>query len=156
NNRIGEVRQAGAQPVEPGCGGPDLVLPGQRPSKTAGATAMGAGLRAPSIEEAARRVGLGEKTLRRWLRAPDFAAELQEAQRRACGASLGPLRAEPPEARRGRPPRATAAILCESTNDGRMPASPVVDCFEPMHARSSRSWLPSVAREACWYRTGTR
>lgn len=45
----------------------------------------------PTIAEAAHATGLGEKTLRRWLRSPDFAGEYRAARRQALEVAISSL-----------------------------------------------------------------
>ncbi len=53
--------------------------------------AIAALLTAPSLGEAARLADIGEATLRRWLREPDFAAAYRAARRQALEAVIGRL-----------------------------------------------------------------
>jgi hypothetical protein len=43
----------------------------------------------PSIEDAARAAGVGEKTLRRWMREPEFKAQYLEARREGVHQAVG-------------------------------------------------------------------
>src|ERR1700733_7000151 len=45
----------------------------------------------PSIEDAARAAGVGEKTLRRWMREPEFKAKYLEARREGVHQAVGRL-----------------------------------------------------------------
>src|SRR6266571_3151056 len=54
--------------------------------------AIAALLAQPTITAAASAVGVGEKTLRRWLRDPDFAAEHRAAQRQAVDLAISGLK----------------------------------------------------------------
>ena len=51
--------------------------------------AIAALLSAPSLGEAARLAGIGEATLRRWLREPDFATAYRAARRQALEPVVG-------------------------------------------------------------------
>ncbi len=53
--------------------------------------AIAALLTAPSLGEAARLAGIGEATLRRWLREPDFATAYRAARRQALEPVVGRL-----------------------------------------------------------------
>jgi hypothetical protein len=48
-------------------------------------------LTAPNIEEAAKALGIGQTTLYRWLRLPEFQDELKEARRQAVNLAIGKL-----------------------------------------------------------------
>jgi hypothetical protein len=85
--------------------------------------AIAALLAHPTVETAAHAAGLGEKTLRRWLHDPDFAASYHAARREALELTVGALQGATSDAvealRRNtdasRPPsvqvRAAAALL---------------------------------------------
>ena len=51
-----------------------------------------------TLAGAAQAAGVGEKTIRRWLKRPDFASALRDAQAEAVGDALGRLRAVTGEA----------------------------------------------------------
>src|SRR5262245_11762035 len=53
--------------------------------------AIAALLERPTISEAARAVGIGEKTLRRWLAAPEFKAAYQDAREQTLRVAVGRL-----------------------------------------------------------------
>jgi hypothetical protein len=57
------------------------------------AQAVVALLAAPTIEDAARQVGIGEKTLRRWRVQPAFIAEYNRTRKELLEAATGQLRA---------------------------------------------------------------
>lgn len=48
-------------------------------------------LTAPNIEEAAKCIGIGQTTLYRWLKLPEFQEELKEARRQAVSLAVGKL-----------------------------------------------------------------
>lgn len=48
-------------------------------------------LTAPSIEEAAKTVGVGATTIYRWMKLPQFQEELKEARRQAVSLAIGKL-----------------------------------------------------------------
>lgn len=50
------------------------------------------------MARAAQAAGVGEKTIHRWLKRPDFASALREAQANAVGNALGRLRSTTGEA----------------------------------------------------------
>ena len=56
-------------------------------------TAIGALLSRPTISAAAESVGIGEATLRRWLKNPDFLAAYGTAWREAVSQAVGQLQA---------------------------------------------------------------
>ena len=56
-------------------------------------TAIGALLSQPTISAAAESVGIGEATLRRWLKTPDFLAAYGTAWREAVSQAVGQLQA---------------------------------------------------------------
>jgi hypothetical protein len=53
--------------------------------------AIAALLERPTITEAARAVGIGEKTLRRWLAEPEFKAAYQDAREQTLRMAVGRL-----------------------------------------------------------------
>src|SRR5262245_18740807 len=53
--------------------------------------AISALLAEPTIGQAAKVAGIGEKTLRRWLREPGFQAEYRAARRQALEGAIGAL-----------------------------------------------------------------
>jgi hypothetical protein len=53
--------------------------------------AIAALLERPTISEAARAVGIGEKTLRRWLAEPEFKAAYQDIREQALRIAVGHL-----------------------------------------------------------------
>ncbi len=53
--------------------------------------AIAALLTRPSIEDAARVAGVGEKTIRRWLQEPEFRAEYRKARRESVGQTTARL-----------------------------------------------------------------
>lgn len=55
--------------------------------------AIAALLTAPTIETAAREAGVSERTLRRWMKLPEFRDSLREAQRCAFDEAVGELHA---------------------------------------------------------------
>ena len=56
-------------------------------------TAIGALLSRPTISAAAESVGIGESTLRRWLKDRDFLAAYRETRREAVSQAVGQLQA---------------------------------------------------------------
>lgn len=66
-----------------------------RPRETRAVAAL---LTERTLAGAAQAAGVGEKTIRRWLKRPDFASALRDAQAEAVGDALGRLRAVTGEA----------------------------------------------------------
>jgi uncharacterized protein YggE len=76
--------------------------------------AIGALLTQPTLAAAAGVVGIGEKTLRRWLQDPGFQAAYQQARREAFGRAMG--RAQQAAAR-------AISVLIETMEDPKAPPS---------------------------------
>src|SRR4029079_16295094 len=85
-------------PPETANGGPEAASPGQPPPADVDlpegltakqAAAVEAPLQQPTMLRAATSVGIGERTLRRWMKAPAFRTALQEARRASFSQAIG-------------------------------------------------------------------